>query len=74
MSYVVIKNIGADETGAGTAEVNQTKAFTDVAGVTVVLSDGKTYHWAPGESKTLADPFAGEALAASNNLKEVSRS
>lgn len=71
--YVVIKNTAADETGAGTAEVNQTETHDDVAGVTLVLG-GQTYHWAPGESKTLPEPYATEALAASNSLTEISRS
>ena len=42
--------------------------------ISLVLSNYQTYTWAPNQSITLPEPYANEALAANNNLKEVSRS
>lgn len=55
-------------------DTNQTKAFGGLSPVKLNLSNGQSLAWGPNESKTLAEPFAQEALAASNLLKEVSRS
>lgn len=42
--------------------------------LTVTLSNGQSYTWAPNQCITLKQPYASEALAFSNLLKEVSRS
>lgn len=73
MSNVVIRNAGADLTGAGTAEVNQKLTHDGVGDVTLTL-EGNVYHWSPNESKTLVDNLASQALAADNRLVEISRS
>lgn len=70
MAYVVIQNIAGKEG----VEVNQTKTLTGVSDVTIELSNGQTYRWSPGESHTLLEPYASEALSASESLVEVSRS
>ncbi len=70
MANIVIRN----NSGFEGTEVNQTKTFSGVSTVTVTLSNYQTYTWQPGESHTLVSPYAEEALAADNRLKEVSRS
>lgn len=70
MSNVVIKYSVME----GNENTNQTKSFGGISPVSVTLSNYQTYTWGPNESHTLADPYAGEALAADNRLVEVSRS
>lgn len=70
MSNVVIKYSVME----GNENTNQTKSFSGISPVNVVLSNHQTVTWGPNESKTLVEPYAGEALAANNKLKEVSRS
>lgn len=70
MAYVVIKYSVME----GNENTNQNQAQGGNSPISLTLSDGKNYSWGPNESKTLAEPFASEALAANNRLTEVSRS
>lgn len=71
MTYVVIKNTAGFEAGG---ETNASKSYTRVSDVTVTLSNHQQYNFAPGETHTLPEPYASEALAQDNRLSEVSRS
>lgn len=70
VQYVVIKYSVME----GNENTNQNKAQGGNSPITVTLSNHQTYTWGPNESKTLPTPYADEALAANNKLKEVSRS
>ncbi len=58
----------------GYENTNQTKSFGGQSPVLVTLSNHQQYSWGPNESHTLVSPYAEEALAQDNRLKEVSRS
>lgn len=58
----------------GNENTNQNKANGGNSPISVVLSNYQTYTWGPNESHTLEQPYASEALAANNKLKEVGRS
>jgi hypothetical protein len=74
MANVVIKYSVMENDNTGRASTNQNKAQGGNSPVKVTLSNYQTYTFGPNESKTLVSPYAEEALAADNRLKEVSRS
>ena len=76
MANVVMK-YSVMETGSGKTpneSTNQNKAGVGNSPISLVLSNYQTVTWGPNETHTLAQPYADEALAANNRLKEVSRS